>query len=106
MIWLKAEGADEVALIVGADSLVELATWREPEALVAECRVLVVDRPGWSLADAPEHLSRNATRIPAPLIDISSRKIRRRVAAAQSIRYLVPESVRRYILDRGLYRGK
>jgi nicotinate-nucleotide adenylyltransferase len=101
---LKAEGAGEVALILGADSLVELATWREPEALVVECRVLVVPRPGWDLSEAPDELRRHATPVPVPLIDISSRMIRQRVAAGLSIRYLVPEAVRRYILDRGLYR--
>lgn len=100
---LKAEGAREVALILGADSLVELATWREPEALVAESRVLVVERPGVELADAPDHLRRHATRVPAPLIDISSRMIRERVAAGHSIRYLVPEAVREYIAEHRLY---
>ncbi|MCH8152217.1 MAG: nicotinate-nucleotide adenylyltransferase, partial [Planctomycetes bacterium] len=39
-----------------------------------------------------------------PHIDISATDIRRRVAAAQSIRYLVPEPVRQYIEDHQLYR--
>ena len=101
---LKAEGARDVALILGADSLVELGTWREPEALAAECRLLVVERPGVDLGAAPAPFRRRATLVRAPLIAISSSEVRRRVGAGLSIRYLVPESVREYILEHGLYR--
>jgi nicotinate-nucleotide adenylyltransferase len=100
----KAAGEGEVALILGADSLVELDTWREPEALLAECRVLVVGRPGVDLERAPAHLVGKVTFIAAPRLDISSSEIRERVAAGRSIRYLVPEPVREYILGRDLYR--
>jgi nicotinate-nucleotide adenylyltransferase len=100
----KAAGERDVALILGADSLVELGTWREPEALVAECRVLVVGRPGVDLGRAPAHLVAAVTMVEAPRLDISSSEIRERVAAGRSIRYLVPEPVREYILSRGLYR--
>jgi nicotinate-nucleotide adenylyltransferase len=100
----KAAGERDVALILGADSLVEFGTWREPEALVTECRVLVVGRPGVDLERAPAHLVAKVTFIEAPRLDISSSEIRERVAAGRSIRYLVPESVREYILSRGLYR--
>ncbi|GAB1430181.1 nicotinate (nicotinamide) nucleotide adenylyltransferase [Ignavibacteria bacterium] len=42
--------------------------------------------------------------VAAPLIEISSTDIRQRIADARSIRYLVPESVRNYILDNRLYK--
>jgi nicotinate-nucleotide adenylyltransferase len=101
---LRAQGLDEIALILGADSLVDLASWREPEAILAECRVLVVERPGSDLAHAPESFRRQARLVRAPRLDISSRDIRARVRAGLSIRYLVPEPVREYIRERGLYR--
>lgn len=100
----KAAGEGDVALILGADSLAELGTWREPEALLAECRVLVVGRPGVDLERTPSHLVAQVAFIEAPRLDISSSEIRERVAAGRSIRYLVPEPVREYILSRDLYR--
>ena len=36
-------------------------------------------------------------------LEISASEIRRRVAASESIRYLTPEPVERYIYARGLY---
>lgn len=41
--------------------------------------------------------------VTAPLIEISSTDIRQRIADGRSIRYLVPDSVRNYILDNQLY---
>ena len=39
-----------------------------------------------------------------PIIDISSRSLRQRVAEGRSIRYLVPRAVECYIRDKELYR--
>jgi len=102
---LKAAGAERVALILGSDSLVELGTWREPEALVEECELLVVARPGADLDQAPAAFRSRARVVPAPRMDIASRTIRARVARGQSIRYWVPEAVREYIAGHGLYRA-
>jgi nicotinate-nucleotide adenylyltransferase len=102
---LKAAGAGRIALIIGGDSLVEMSTWREPEALLAECDLLVVERPGYDLERAPAAYRKQARVVPALKLDIASRAIRARVTAGKSIRYLVPEPVRAYIEHHGLYRN-
>jgi nicotinate-nucleotide adenylyltransferase len=44
-------------------------------------------------------------RVDVPRLDVSASEIRARVARGASVRYLVPEPVRAYVLERGLYRG-
>ncbi len=42
--------------------------------------------------------------VEAPLMEISATDVRRRVRDGRSVRYMVPEAVRAYIEERGLYR--
>jgi nicotinate-nucleotide adenylyltransferase len=95
----------ELFLLVGADSLADLPTWREPERILSLARLAVAARPG---AAAPPRLARRfARRIVAlgnPAVAIASSDLRARVAAGRSIRYLVPPSVERAIARLGLYR--
>jgi nicotinate-nucleotide adenylyltransferase len=41
----------------------------------------------------------------APLIDISSRDLRRRVVLGRSLRYFLPRAVEVYIQEKQIYRG-
>jgi len=107
-------GDAELCLIVGADSLLDMPNWWHADELVREVRVVGLRRPGYELEDAEaleslfgtEKLAqiRNAL-VSAPLLGISATEIRERRQAGRSIRYLVPEAVRRYILKEGLYAG-
>jgi len=100
---LKEEGAGSVLLVVGADSLVELDTWMEPEALLRESRLVAVARPGVDLAGVAPRYRDRVTLIESPLIDLSSTEIRARVRHRRSIRYLTPPAVVDYIRRHGLY---
>jgi nicotinate-nucleotide adenylyltransferase len=106
-----ARPGDDLFYVLGADSLPELGTWREPEALCRLAEFLVVARPGWPegalqawLQRQPVTLRPRVRLIAAPGMDVSSREIRRRLANGEPGRYLLPEPVRRYIQARGLYR--
>ena len=98
---------DEFYFIVGSDALADLPNWHEPERIVRHAMLAVAPReaqltdattlgiPGIEGRVAPFSLVRT---------DISSTDIRARVAADDSIRYMIPEAVRKYIEDHGLYR--
>ena len=105
----------EFSLILGGDSLADLPSWRDPVGIVRQAGLLVMTRQGNSHPDAEtlrKTLGMPATEkldlrfIEAPLISISSRDLRQRVATGQSIRYMVPRAVEVIIRDRKLYRSQ
>ncbi len=98
--------------IIGADSLADLTTWYRVGALVDCCRIITARRPGFREVDWDRLRSRlseeqiavlRAGVLDTPMIEISATDIRRRVREGRTIRYLVPESVRAYIGEHGLY---
>ena len=97
-------------LLMAADSLGEIDTWRQPDALLERIEWVVGPRPGTPIPDPSaleERFGANASRIhllEGPSLDVSSSEIRRRVAARRAIRYLVPRGVEELIGQRGLYR--
>lgn len=97
-------------LLMAADSLSQIDTWREPDRLLAMVEWAVGPRPGSQLPPHPElerRFGSAASRIhllDGPSLDVSASEIRRRVAAGRAIRYLVPVAVEQMITERGLYR--
>ncbi len=97
-----------LVFILGSDSLLQLDTWHDPDELLSLCTLAVAPRPG----DPPEAVAAAAARwgssritlLDAPLMDISSSRIRERVAAHRPVRYLVPPQVEQLIVQTGLYR--
>ena len=108
---LRSYGTDATLyLLMAADSLAQIETWREPDALLERIEWVVGPRPGNPMPDRAaleERFGANASRIhllDGPSLDVSSSEIRRRVAAGHAIRYLVPRGVEELIVERGLYR--
>lgn len=110
----QASGGEwDIYFLIGADTLPELPTWHRVRELADACKFVVFSRPGASLdalgalrgALGEDQIAAIARRrFHTPLIGVSSSDIRRRVRQGRSIRYLVPDAVRHYIADRGLYR--
>lgn len=97
-------------LLMGADSLRNLTTWHRPADLVAVCHEIgVMRRPGESLqlstleAVLPG-VTDKVRYVDAPLLQISSREIRRRIAKGIDYRYFLPPAVYDYIQTHHLYR--
>ena len=97
-------------LIMAADSLAEIDTWREPDRLLDRIDWVVGPRPGTILPAREALEERFGERaagihlLEGPSLDLSSSAIRRRVAAGEAIRYLVPRGVEEFIVERRLYR--
>ena len=100
-------------LIVGMDTVNELPTWKDIKRLSTLCRIVVVNRPGNTLANLDqlipvmgkekvEEIKRIHVEIPP--IGISSTDIRNRLKKGLHTRYIVPPEVRLYIEKHGLYK--
>lgn len=102
----------QLFLLMAADSLRSIDTWREPERLLSLVEWGVGPRPGVEMprADAlAERFGAAAGRIhllEGPALDVSSTQIRERVASDHAIRYLVPRVVEELIASRRLYRPR
>ena len=99
-----ARSQHQLYFIIGSDNLPQLHRWKEIEELTALCRFIVFKRSGFDVEQHYFPPNSNFSFTDTPLnIDISSSTIRQRTVAGESIRYLVPPEVERYILDKRLY---
>jgi nicotinate-nucleotide adenylyltransferase len=102
---LKGELGDvSISFIMGMDSAVEFATWKEPEALLDEFSMVVIPRPGFSGEDIEKPFGERMRFLSTRKIDISSTEIRERIREGKEIRYLTPNEVIAYIAKKGLYK--
>ncbi|MDA1050813.1 MAG: nicotinate-nucleotide adenylyltransferase [Planctomycetota bacterium] len=111
----EQEPGSSLFLLMGADSLKDLPTWREPQRLCELAVPLVVRRAGSPEPDfsSIRHLVTPARleeirehQVEMPIIELSSTEIRERVAAGRSIRYRTPRAVEKFIETQGLYRSR
>lgn len=98
--------------LMGADSLHELPSWREPERLCRLAVPLVVHRAGSPepdfsslshLVDADRLTEIQQRQVQMPIVELSSTEMRQRVAEGRSIRFQTPRAVEKYIETQGLY---
>jgi nicotinate-nucleotide adenylyltransferase len=114
----------ELYFILGLDAILDIATWKDYRELFTLSHFVVLDRPGYDREHLAEVLCREVHPDFRPLpggqgfehpsgyrvlcqhttlLDISATQIRRLVREGRSIRYLLPEAVRRFILKNRLY---
>lgn len=108
---LTGENPDtDYFFIMGADSLFDFDDWMCPDEIAKLCTIVVAVRDGLptqKLDDEIQRVSRkyhaDIRKLSSPNLDISSHMIRRWVREGGSIRYYVPEAVREYIQENGVY---
>jgi len=118
---LRADFPDtSLVLIVGMDAFLGLPDWYRWRELLELAHLVVAHRPGWKppasgslgellkarASDDPDQFLSGHGRIfvhAVTALDIASSDIRSAVGRGESIRYLVPDSVREIIMDSGCY---
>jgi nicotinate-nucleotide adenylyltransferase len=118
---------DRIFFLLGADSFLEIQTWKDYRTLLGLCDFVVVNRPGFpsdalrrvippellahpSPSRSPSRRARSIAlrRTTVYLLDtagsrVSATDVRRRLEGGQSIRGLVPARVEEYIKKQALY---
>jgi nicotinate-nucleotide adenylyltransferase len=119
---------DRLYFLLGADSFLEIGTWKEYETLLGLCDFVVASRPGVSSSALRQaipqrllakragdsHSDRHAIpllRTTVYLLDtvaslVSATAVRRRLDLGRSVRGLVPRAVEDYIIKQALYRDR
>ncbi len=110
---LKAKNPDDTYyFLVGADSLLTMETWKNPERIFQNCVVAASVR-GTGTEDKIRKIATHLIYeyhadiriLPVRFIDISSSEIRERISKGKSVRYMLPEKVWNYIYDNNLYQN-
>ncbi len=99
----------QLFFLMGFDSLADLPRWREPVKLIQTAHLVALTRPDvpidWDKLEAQLPGVRERVRLlDMPELEIASRDLRERVRTCRSIRYMVPDPVKAYIEEKGLYR--
>ncbi|MGB9710931.1 MAG: nicotinate-nucleotide adenylyltransferase [Thermodesulfovibrio sp.] len=109
---------DTLFFIMGIDAFLELKSWYRYEELLRMVDFIIMSRPGFDNLQNYEFIEdeeaencfkiknsdKRAFFISVSPFWISSTQIRKMIQNEKSIRYLVPEEVRKYIEDNKLYR--
>lgn len=103
----------EFYFIMGADSLFEFDSWREPGRISRECVILAATRDHCRREEIKKRIQELKSRYGAdirildtPNMDIASEDIREMIADGERILDIVPPAVADYIRQNGLYHMK
>ncbi|MEO8859833.1 MAG: nicotinate (nicotinamide) nucleotide adenylyltransferase [Ginsengibacter sp.] len=81
----------QFSIIMGSDSFCNIKRWKNFEILLKNFEIYIYERPGFKV-DIKEY--QNIKLLNAPLLEISSTRIRELIHLKKSIRFLVPDVVK------------
>ncbi len=123
LLSLRRElGSASLCLLIGMDAFLGLPDWHRWHELIGQCHMVVMTRPGAQMPETGElagfidrHRADDAAALasgpagyvlfqPVSRLEISGTRIRERLAAGNSARFLMPQAVLAIIEREGLYR--
>lgn len=105
----------EIFFITGADAVLDILSWKEPERIFRLSYFIAATRPDYTIDKLRKVGNFRITKSSAqkeaeifimeiPALAISSSDIRKRIKEKRPVRYLLPDAVLEYITERKLYR--
>lgn len=92
----------DFSLLMGSDGFKNLDKWKNFENIIKNHPIYIYKRPGFEITET--HGAKINILETAPLLEISSTKIRELIKKRKSIRFLVPDVVKTEIELAGYYR--
>lgn len=90
----------QFAIVMGSDGFQNIGKWKNAEAILNNYQIIIYRRPGFVINEQqPERIH----IVDAPLLEISSTHIRTLIREKKSIRYLVPDAVKKEIEEENYY---
>lgn len=111
--YLKGDEGDvEVFFIAGADSLIDIEKWKNPELVLSNCTFVAFNRGEYNKETLEEQKKKlqdkynsNIILLDISNLDISSSMIRERIIKGKKVDFFIPEKVMEYIEQNKLYKG-
>jgi nicotinate-nucleotide adenylyltransferase len=91
----------QFSIIMGSDSFTNLPKWKNYQLIVNNYNIFIYQRKGYPIEN---EIKTNVHLLDAPIIEISSTRIREMIKKGKSIRYLVPDIVKEEIEKTGFYK--
>jgi len=124
-----AAGGDELFLVIGSETFLDLLSWREPRRLATLARLVVVPRTGSAFdpesaaaqkvlreigveggfvhaGAGPDLAPRGVVIVHAASLPLSASELRQRVREGRSLAFRMPPAAIEYVRTRGLYRAE
>lgn len=107
-LYEKYQISQKINFVIGTDALKNFNSWHRPDELSDLIKFIIVKRPGDTNLNEILHGTNlkyiDYEFLKAPLVEISSSKVRELFSANKSIKYMVADQVNDYIIKHELYR--
>ena len=96
---------NEFFWLMGTNLVEEFASWKSPEQVLKEAKLILFPVPGSELEKNQLLDASNPIRVEAKEIDLSSTIVREKLSKGENVQSLVGEKVLGYIKEKKLYSG-